>query len=229
MAGRYFTPRFFEFLEELSRNNNRDWFMQNKARYERDVREPMLAFIADFAPRLRKISAYYVADPRPTGGSMMRVYRNLRFSRDKTPYHTNASAAFGHRGVARHHGSPSFYLSLSEAEAFAGVGVWRPDAETVARIRAAIVARPSKWKAATNDRKFKARFEMMGDMLSRPPKGYSPTHPLIEDLKRKDFVGGTEFTQKEVCSAEFMNLFSRACAASAPFMKFLTEAMGLKW
>jgi uncharacterized protein (TIGR02453 family) len=229
MARRYFTPRFFEFFEELSRNNNRDWFQQNKPRYEHDVREPMLGFIADFAPRLRKISACYVADPRSTGGSMMRIYRNLRFSRDKIPYRTNAAAAFGHREVERHHGSPSFYLSLSPAEAFAGVGVWHPETETIAKIRAAIVAHPSKWKSAINDRKFKARFEMMGDMLSRPPKGCDANHPLIEDLKRKDFIGGTEFTRKEVCSAEFMDLFSKACASSAPFMKFLTEAMGLKW
>jgi len=138
MAARYFTSRFFEFFEELSRNNNRDWFQANKARYEHDVREPMFAFIADFAPRLRKISANYVADPRPTGGSMMRIYRNLRFSRDKTPYRTNAAAAFGHRD-------------------------------------------------------------------------------------------GMHFTRKEVCSAEFLDLFSGACVAGSPFMKFLTEAMGLKW
>jgi len=228
MARRYFTPRFFEFFEELSRNNNRDWFEQNRARYEREVREPMLAFIADFAPRLRKISARYVADPRPTGGSMMRIYRNLRFSRDKTPYRTNAAAAFGHRDGA-HFNSPSFYLSLSPAEAFAGVGVWHPQADTLAKIRDAIVAHPSKWKSAVNDRKFRARFEIMGDMLSRPPKGYDANHPLIEDLKRKDFIGGAEFTRMEVCSAEFMDLFSSACASASPFMKFLTEAMGLKW
>ena len=228
MARAHFTPRFFEFLEELSRNNNRDWFIPNKLRYERDVREPMLAFIADFAPRLKKISANYVADPRPTGGSMMRIYRNLRFSRDKTPYHTNVSAAFGHRSGS-HFSSPSFYLSLSPAEAFAGVGVWHPQPDTVAKIRNAIVTRPAKWKEAVNDRKFKARFELMGDMLSRPPKGFDASHPLIEELKRKDFVGGTEFTRKEVCSAEFLDLFSKACADAAPFMKFLTEAMVLKW
>ena len=228
MVTRYFTPRFFEFLEELSRNNNRDWFIPNKPRYERDVREPMLAFIADFAPRLRKISARFVADPRPAGGSMMRIYRNLRFSRDKTPYHTNASAAFGHRDGA-HFNSPSFYLSLSPAEAFAGVGVWHPQADTVAKIRDAIVAHPSKWKSVINDKKFQARFDLMGDMLSRPPKGYDAGHPMIEELKRKDFVGGTQFTRKEVCSLEFMDLFAGACGAAAGFMKFLTEAMGLNW
>jgi uncharacterized protein (TIGR02453 family) len=228
MAPRYFAPRFFEFLEELSRNNNRDWFQDNKPRYEHDVREPMLAFIADFAPRLQKISPRYLADSRPTGGSMMRIYRNLRFSRDKTPYHTNASAAFGHRDGG-HFNSPSFYISLSPAEAFAGVGVWHPEAGTIANIRDAIVAHPPQWKAAIGDRKFKARFEMMGDILTRPPKGYNRTHPLIEDIKRKDFVGGMQFTRKEVCSDKFMDLFAGACASSAPFMKFLTEAMGLKW
>jgi uncharacterized protein (TIGR02453 family) len=228
MGTRYFTPRFFEFFEELSRNNNRDWFIPNKPRYEHDVREPMLAFIADFAPRLRKISPRYVADPRPSGGSMMRIYRNLRFSRDKTPYRTNAAAAFGHRD-GMHFNSPSFYLSLSPAEAFAGVGVWHPQPETTAKIRAAIAAHPAKWKSSITDKKFKARFEMMGDILSRPPKGYDANHPLIEDIKRKDFIGGTEFTRSEVCSPEFMDLFSKACASSAPLMKFLTEAMGLKW
>lgn len=228
MARRYFTARFFEFFEELSRNNNREWFAQNQPRYEREVRDPMLAFIADFGPRLRKISACYVADPRPSGGSMMRIHRNLRFSRDRTPYHTNAAAAFGHRDRKRFD-SPSFYLSLSPAEAFAGVGVWHPNADTVAKIRDAIVAHPSKWKSAANDRKFRARFELAGDMLSRPPKGYDANHPLIEDLKRKDFIGGTQFTRTEVCSAEFMDLFSSACASASPFMKFLTEAIGLKW
>jgi uncharacterized protein (TIGR02453 family) len=228
MAQRYFTPRFFEFFEELSRNNNRDWFADNKPRYEREVREPMLAFIADFGPRLRKISARYVADPRPAGGSMMRIHRNLHFSRDRTPYHTNAAAAFGHRD-RKHFDSPSFYLSLSPAEAFAGVGVWHPQADTVAKIRDAIVAHPSKWKTAIADRKFKSRFELAGDMLSRPPKGYDANHPLIEDLKRKDFIGGMQFTRKEIGSAEFMDLFSSACASASPFMKFLTEALGLKW
>jgi uncharacterized protein (TIGR02453 family) len=228
MPARYFSPKFFEFFEELERNNNRDWFLKNKSRYENVVREPMLAFIVDFAPRLRKISACYIADPRPSGGSMMRIYRNLRFSRDKTPYKTNAAAAFGHRD-AGHFEAPSFYLSLSVGEGFAGVGIWHPEAESVRKIRDAIVARPPTWKKAIDDRKFRARFELGGEKLSRPPKGYDPAHPLIEDLKRKDFIGATEFTRKEVCSDQFMNQFTDACVAAAPLMKFLTEALGYKW
>jgi len=228
MAAGYFSPRSFEFFEELERNNNRDWFLKNKSRYENEVREPMLAFIAAFAPRLKKISACYVADPRPSGGSMMRIYRNLRFSRDKTPYKTNAAAAFGHRD-AGHFEAPSFYLSLSAGEGFAGVGVWHPEAESVHKIRDAIVARSQGWKKAIDDRKFRSRFELSGDKLTRPPSGYDPAHPLIEDLKRKDFIGAAEFTRKEVCSDQFLNQFTGACVAAAPFMKFLTEALGYKW
>jgi len=228
MAARYFSPRLFEFFEELSRNNNRDWFLKNKSRYESEVREPMLAFIADFAPRLKGISANFVADPRLSGGSMMRIYRNLRFSRDKTPYKTNAAAVFGHRGAARFD-APSFYLSLSPGRGFAGAGVFHPQPEAVGMVRDAIVARSQSWKKAINDRKFRARFEMAGEMLTRPPKGYDPAHPLIEDLKRKDFIAGMQFTRREVCSDQFLNQFTGACAVAAPFMKFLTEALGFKW
>jgi uncharacterized protein (TIGR02453 family) len=228
MSTRNFTPAFFEFFEELARNNNREWFQCNKQRYESQVRDAMLAFIADLAPHLRRLSKYYVADPRPSGGSMFRIYRNLRFSRDKTPYKTNAAAAIHHSNT-RGWPSPAFYISLSAAEIFGGVGIWHPDADTLRKIREAIVARPTAWKKAIGDREFRRQFELMGESLSRPPKGYDPQHPLIEDLKRKDFVAGKDFTRKEACSPRFILSFAAACEASAPFVRFLTEAVGLKW
>lgn len=228
MPSSYFSPKMFQFCEELSRNNNREWFQRNKSRYEHEVREPTLRFIADFAPRLRKISRYYVADPSPTGGSMMRIYRNLRFSRDKTPYKTNVAVAFGHRDAARFE-SPSFYLSLAHDEAFFGVGVWHPEPEAARKVRDTIVAHPSRWKTAIGDRKFVARLSLIGDSLSRPPKGLDPAHPLIEDLKRKSFVAGADFTRAEVCSPKFLDTFTRACESAAPFMKFLTESLGFRW
>ena len=228
MAKAHFNAAFFGFFEELARNNNREWFQRNKYRYEAEVRDPMLAFIADLAPRLRKLSKYYVADPRPSGGSMFRIYRNLRFSRDKTPYKTNAAAAIHHSNT-RGCPSPAFYISLSPKEIFGGVGIWHPDADTLRKIRDGIVTRPSAWKKAIADKKFTARMELMGESLSRPPKGYDPEHPLIADIKRKDFVAGMDFTRKEVCSPAFLDSFAGECEASAPFVRFLTEAVGLKW
>jgi len=228
MSRSHFSRGFFEFFEELARNNNREWFQRNKHRYESDVRDPMLAFIADLAPRLRKLSKYYVADPKPSGGSMFRIYRNLRFSRDKTPYKTNAAAAVHHSGEPGWP-SPAFYISLSPKEIFGGVGIWRPDAETVRKVRDAIVARPSAWKQAVGSRNFRTHLRLMGESLTRPPNGYPPEHPLIEDIKRKSFVAGADFTRKQACSPGFLASFTEVCDASAPFVKFLTEAVGLKW
>jgi len=224
----HFNAAFFKFFEELARNNNREWFQRNKSRYESEVRDPMLAFIADLAPRLRAMSKYYVADPRPTGGSMFRIYRNLRFSRDKTPYKTNAAAAIHHSG-APGWPSPAFYISLSPKAVFGGVGMWHPDADALRKVRDSIVARPAAWKKAISDKRFKARFEMMGESLSRPPKGYDPEHPLIVDLKRKSFVAGANFTRKDACSPGFLDTYASACEAAGPFTRFLTEALGLKW
>ena len=96
----YFTPRLFDFLRELKANNSRDWFLAHKSAYEFDAREPMLRFIEDFGPRLRRISKHYLADPRPVGGSMFRIHRDVRFSRDKSPYKTHVAAHFTPTGIS---------------------------------------------------------------------------------------------------------------------------------
>ena len=86
----YFGSELFQFLRELEKNNNKDWFLANQQRYETTVREPPRHFVGDFGPRLHKISSYYVADPRPVGGSVIRINRDTRFSADKSPYKTMA-------------------------------------------------------------------------------------------------------------------------------------------
>lgn len=226
----YFGSALFRFFRELAANNNRDWFLKNKHRYEADVREPMLRFIADFAPRLRKTSRHYLADSRPIGGSMFRIYRDVRFSADKSPYRTNAGAYF-HHAMGREKGidTPGFYLHLSPGEVFVGSGVWHPETQTLAKIRDAIVRHPERWKRATSGREFRATCRLSGAKLQRPPKGYDPNHPLIEDLKRKDFVTVTDLSEKDACSPRFMDDFVSACEAATPFMRFLTEALGLQW
>jgi uncharacterized protein (TIGR02453 family) len=141
----YFSPGLFDFLRQLTRNNNREWFQKNKARYEADVREPAFRFIEDVGPRLKPISSHLVADPRPVGGSLFRINRDIRFSTDKSPYKTAVGISFGHdRGQSGP--APGFYLHLASGESFAGGGVHMADTATLNRIRDAIVKDTAEWK-----------------------------------------------------------------------------------
>lgn len=226
--GAYISPALFTFLRQLKKNNSREWFLANKKRYESDVRDPLLRFIEDFGPHLHKISPHFVADPRPVGGSMFRIYRDTRFSRDKSPYKTAAAVQFRHEERGDVH-APGFYLHLEPGSVFAGVGMWHPDANALRMVRDTIVESPDKWKKALNNRAFKARYELSGDSLKRPPRGYDPEHPLVEDLKRKDFVAFTQLAEKDVCAADFLGKYAAIARASKSFMEFLTRAVGLPW
>ncbi len=227
-TAKHFGPELFRFLQDLGKNNDRDWFQVNKRRYESEVRDPLLHFIADFAPRLRKISPRYLADPRPAGGSMIRIYRDTRFSTDKSPYKTMAGALFRHeRG--RNVPAPAFLLHLEPGRSFAGIGVHSPDPQTLAKIRGRIASDPAAWNAAVSGREFAAGCTLMADSLQRPPKGYAADHPCVEDLKRKHYCATSPFTDREVCSPDFLDRFSRTCAAASAFMEYLTVTLDLPW
>ena len=126
--------------------------------------------------------------------------------------------------------APGFYLHLSPDECFAGAGIWKPKAAVAHQIRDAIVADPDRWLAITKDRKFKRDWvEVTGDKLKRPPQGFAADHPLIEDLKLKDFLAGRSLTIEEVCAPDFLKRYAKLCVTAAPFMQFLTEALDLDW
>jgi len=224
----YFSPNTFRFLRELKANNRREWFLDNKQRYESEVRDPMLEFIAAFAPRLKAISRKYVADPRPNGGSMFRIYRDTRFSADKSPYKTHLAAHFTH-AMGRDVHSPGFYLHLAPGDVFVAGGIWRPDADTALKIRNAIATQPKKWKAAIGSPKLKAKCSLDGEVLKRPPAGFAADHPMIEELKRKDFIASASFDEADACSPRFIDRFSDICEITAPLTRFLTIALELPW
>jgi len=224
----HFSRPLFEFLAELGINNDREWFKANRDRYIADVRDPMLAFVADFGERLHTISLHYVADPRPVGGSMFRINRDIRFSKDKSPYKTNVGVHFRHEVGKEVHG-PGFYMHLEPGGSFAGVGIWQPDSETLGKIRGAMVANPVKWERLLADETFSKQFEVEGDSLKRAPKGYDPDHPLIEHLKRKSHVASTSYTEEEACAPGFIDVFTEGCRTAGPFTEFLTTACGLPW
>ena len=224
----HFTEGLFEFLIDLRMNNDREWFRENKRRYDRDVKEPLLRFIEDFEPRLHSVSAHFVADARANGGSMFRIYRDVRFSRDKSPYKTQAAAHFRHEAGKTAH-APGFYLHLSPDEVYAGVGIWQPDSESLARIRNAIDADPGKWERAAKDEAFLREFTIGGDSLKRPPKGFGADHPYIQDLKRKDHIASVEFEREDVVAPGFIDDFADVCRQASPYMRFLTSALGLPY
>ncbi len=224
MGNPYFTAKTFRFLKDLAENNSRDWFKANKERYETEVREPALDFIAAFSDPLTSISPHFVADTRKVGGSLFRIQRDTRFSKDKTPYKTNTGMQFRHEQAKDVH-APGFYLHLEPGGCFMGVGLWRPETAAAYAIRDRIDAEPKQWRSATTGKRFADVFELTGESLKRPPKGFDADHPLLEDLKRKDFIATTRLTQKAVTADDFDRTFTDHCKRAAPFMGFLCEAL----
>jgi uncharacterized protein (TIGR02453 family) len=222
MPASHFTPELFSFLRELAKNNDRGWFAANKERYERDVRGPALCFISDFGPRLSKISPRLMADPRPTGGSMFRIHRDTRFSRDKSPYKTHVGIHFFHEAAKAAASVPGFYLHLQPGQSFAAAGIWHPDPQSLARLRQAIVERSPEWMAVK-----RSKLPIEGGTLKRPPRGFPCDHPFMDDLKRTDFVTSVRVTDKEVCAPGFLNDFAAACRRMAPLTRFASRALGL--
>jgi uncharacterized protein (TIGR02453 family) len=219
-----FDEGLFDFLRALKTHNDREWFQAHKARFEADVKEPMLAFIMAFAGPLQDINKHFLADPRPMGGSMFRIFRDTRFSKDKSPYKTNVGAQFRHRDCTKDVHSPGFYLHLEPGECFVSTGLWHPDPASLAKIRERIVAQTRAWKALRD-----SGLEVMGETLKRVPQGFDPGHPFAEDLKLKDFYTHTPLADQEVCAPDFLERFTAACERGAPLAAFLTKALDLPW
>ncbi|MGA7229058.1 MAG: DUF2461 domain-containing protein [Acidimicrobiia bacterium] len=225
---RHFQPALFRFLNDLAANNNRGWFDANRERYIETVQEPALAFIADFAPRLEKISPHFRADAKVQGGSLFRIYRDTRFSADKTPYKTNTGVHFRHERSKDAH-APGYYVHIQPGECFMGVGLWRPETKVAYQIRRRIATNPAAWRKAAHGKPFADVYQLDGDTLKRPPKGFEPDDPLIDDLKRKDFIGSRRLTQRQVTSADFIDLVESDFRRATPFMEFLCAAVDVQF
>lgn len=222
----HFTPSHYSFLRQLAKNNDRAWFKSHQDEYERFVRQPALEFISTVAPLLDSISPYFRADASKVGGSLMRIHRDMRFSKDGAPYKTNTGIQFRHRSGADVH-AHGFYLNLEPAQSFLGVGVYQPATAVAYDIRKAIDSEPDRWRQVTTEPPFTDDFELIGHSLVKPPRGYTEDHPLLADLKRKDFIAMATLTQAEVTSHDFADRFVERCRSAAPFMRFLCEAVAL--
>jgi len=224
-----FSPDLLFFLEELSRNNKREWFQENKTRYRETVQIPMSNFIMAFAPKLSKISDHFVADPRLNGGSMFRIYRDARFSKGKAPYKTNVGCQFRHEAGKDVH-APGFYFHIEPGEIFIGAGIYKPDSNALFKIRTAISEKPEQWQKVLKQKKFKTHFnEVYGESLKRAPRGFDAEHPHIEHLKKKTLFVTETLSPGDLCSASLEEKVKKAFEAASPFMQFLTEALELPY
>jgi len=226
---KHFTPALFTFLKELDANNEKTWWEANKDRYHEVVRDPALDFITDFGTRLEKISPHFVADSRTVGGSLMRPYRDTRFSPDKTPYKTNVGIQFRHEAGKDIH-APGYYLHLAAGSCFAGVGLWHPETAVARELRQAIHDDVDGWAAATKTKQFTNTWSTTPDddeMLKRVPPGLDPAHPYADDLRMKSFMAGATLTQGQVTTAGFDQDLASMFTRASRFTGFLCDALGL--
>ena len=222
----HFDPATIKFLVELKSNNNRDWFNENKKRYESDVLDVALNFIQSMHDPLAEFAPHFTAIPKRMGGSLMRVYRDTRFSKNKTPYKTNIGIQFRHEQAKDVH-SPGYYVHIDPDEVFLGVGMWRPAPEALAGIRQRISDKQGEWQRALGDRKFSGHYHLGGQVLTRPPRGFAKDHPMIEDIKRKDFIAVKNMDLTEALQPRFQQKVETAFKAATPYMRFLCKSVGV--
>jgi uncharacterized protein (TIGR02453 family) len=219
-----FKPSTINFLRELSENNNRNWFMLNKQRYDLDILTTALNYISAMSEPLAKISSNFTAIPKRIGGSLMRIHRDTRFSKDKTPYKTNIGIHFRHQlGKDMH--APGYYVHIAPDEIFVGIGIWHPLSDALLKIREHIVEHPKKWLSARDDKSFRAQFDLYGDKLKTAPRGFPKDHNLIYDLRWKDFIAVKYLDEKEIQNENFTELSCRFFKTASPYMKFLCDAL----
>ena len=228
MSTPFFSEDTFKFLEQLAKNNNRPWFNEHKPIYEQTVRSPALDFIEAMQPVIKKLPPNFTAVAKKTGGSLMRVYRDARFSKDKTPYKTNIGIQFRHVAGKDVH-APGFYLHISPNDCFLGTGIWHPDSKALNRIREMISDNPNAWKNITSHKNFKRHFELSGDSLKTYPRGYAKDHPMIHDLKRKDFIAIHPLSREEILSPDLIKTIHQRFNIASDLMDYLCNALELPY
>lgn len=217
-----------KFLTELKKNNEREWFQERKARYEAAFADPALEFISAMQAPLKKVSPFLQAIPKKTGGSLLRIYRDTRFSPDKTPYKTHIGMQFRHEAGSDIH-APGVYLHIEPKNVFLGVGIWRPEKDALLWIRQKIANEPKEWKRVRDGKKFREMYELHGDSLKRPPRGFDADQPMIDDIKRKDFIAVTNLDPKSIREPDFPHQLCKQIKVATPFMSWLCEALEISY
>ena len=215
-----FSPGAVQFLIDLAANNERAWFQPRKAEYERLLKEPLEALCVTLGERFAARGVPLDADP---SRSPFRIYRDVRFSKDKSPYKTHVAASFGYAGdMDRAHGVGG-YFHLSPGEAYVGGGMWHPEPARLAAFRSAVVSDGAAVRALVSDKAFVRAFgQVSGERLKRVPSGFAADHPDAELLKLKDVTFGRQLDDDDVLSPRLPDIITDAFVAGIPMLRFLS-------
>jgi uncharacterized protein (TIGR02453 family) len=216
-------PALTQFLSGLAKNNNRPWFVHNKPAYD-ILREEFTALVEDLIRRVDKFDPEL--GPVDAKKALFRIYRDVRFSSDKSPYKTHFSAVIGDR--KGHSAVPGYYFQIDERAAlFAGGGIYMPDKDVLARIRNFIVAEPDKLTRLLKNARFKRAYGGLSqeDRMTRPPKGFASDAPHIEHIKNRHFVSGVEFNLKRSPSKDLAKDLAALFKDLQPLILWLRAAL----
>ncbi|HZF68956.1 MAG TPA: DUF2461 domain-containing protein [Gemmatirosa sp.] len=237
-----FPPQALRFLRAIARHNEKPWFEAHRADYEETVKTPLAALVEEMDARLGRLAPEMVGDRKR---SVFRIHRDVRFSKDKSPYKTHVACWFFHRDVrtgatrdagggegtaAAVHGSAGFYYHLQPGQSLCGGGIWMPPRPALVRIRARIAERPEEWASLVDAPAFRRRFGALDEeaMLTRVPRGFAAEHPAARWLRFQSFTAGHALGDEEATAATLPDQLERSFTALLPVVRWLNAALGLR-
>ncbi|HYM13516.1 MAG TPA: DUF2461 domain-containing protein [Bryobacterales bacterium] len=217
-----FPPEALQFLRRLKRNNNREWFLRYKDTYEQKVKGPMVELVLALGREMQRFAPEMLCDP---GRAIYRIYRDTRFSADKTPYKTHIAATFHPRGMPKHNCAGLYFHIAPEGVEIAG-GVYMPERETLLAIRRHIADHHKKLRAIIGSPEFRRLFgEMWGEQLTRPPKGFPKDHPAADLLRYKQFLADVSRPAALAESPKLLPALVTLLRAMMPLVRFLNKPL----
>ena len=221
------------FLRQLKRNNRREWFVEHKDDYEEVILDPMRQLVEELDVRFAAFAPEIVGDPKR---SIFRIYRDVRFSKDKSPYKTHAASWFRHRNAAHGVGSEThgagagYYFHLEPGESMVAGGIWMPPRPSLNRLRETLAEDPARFEATVSGRPFRRVFNKLSEeaMLSRLPRGYLPGHPAEKWLRYQSFTVSAPLTDDVVTSRKLADRVQRHYELMLPMVRWLNGALGYR-
>lgn len=217
-----FSPEAMKFLKALKKNNEREWFQPRKETYEKLWRTPMIALVGDLQQEMLSFAPDYMQDPAK---SVMRIYRDTRFSKNKTPYKSYVAAAFRRNGLSKD-GSSAFYFHFEEKGLLIAAGIYMPAPDELRAVREHISEHYTEFRKLTTAPKMKALMgELHGDTLTRVPKGFDSENPAAEFVKRKQFYFDITLEPAIITTPAAYTELLKRLKATLPFMDFLNRPL----